>query len=243
LTNLVKNAIKFTNGGSIKFGYVKKDQYLEFYVKDTGIGIPADRQEAVFDRFVQADIGDTRVFEGSGLGLSISKAFVEMLGGRIWLESEEGKGTTFFFTIPYNVEREDHDECDDTVTANGTINDDKKLKILIADDDETSEMLVSIATKNYCREMLRAANGIDAVQLSRNHSDIDLILMDIKMPGMNGYDATREIRKFNKKVIIIAQTAYALAGERDAAIAAGCNDYIAKPFGQTALAELVNKYF
>lgn len=243
LTNLVKNAIKFTHSGSIHFGYVKKDQYLEFYVKDTGIGIPADRQEAVFDRFVQADIGDTRVFEGSGLGLSISKAFVEMLGGRIWLESEEGKGTTFYFTIPYSVEKEDNNGCDEAVTANVMRSGDKKLKILIADDDETSRMLVSIATEDYCREMLQTVNGVDAVELCRNHSDINLIFMDIKMPGMNGYDAVREIREFNNKVIIIAQTAYALAGERDAAITAGCNDYIAKPFNRVALAEVVNKYF
>jgi hypothetical protein len=104
LTNLVKNAIKYSNEGTIEFGYIKKDTIIEFYVKDTGIGIPKDRQLAIFERFIQADIADKMAQQGAGLGLSISKAYVEILGGKIWVESEEGIGSTFYFTLPYNVE-------------------------------------------------------------------------------------------------------------------------------------------
>jgi len=116
------------------------------------------------------------------------------------------------------------------------------LKILIAEDDEVSGLLISMAVKVFCQQVLKATNGVETVEICRNSPDIDFVLMDIKMPEMDGYEATRQIRKFNKDVIIIAQTAYALTGDREKAIAAGCNDYIAKPFGQALLATLLLKY-
>jgi CheY-like chemotaxis protein len=242
LTNLVKNAIKFTKTGTIEFGYEHKGGFLEFYVTDSGIGIPKERQEAIFERFVQADIGDKRAYQGSGLGLSIAKAYVEMLGGKIRLESEKGHGTKFYFTIPYKFEPE-KDIAKAESTVNQTGSEIPKLKILIADDDPSSELFLAIAVKKYCREVFKVRNGTDAIEICRNNPDLDLILMDIKMPEMDGYEATRQIREFNKQVVIIAQTAYALTGERDAAIAAGCNDYISKPFSVTALTTMVSKYF
>ncbi|MHB9138051.1 MAG: PAS domain S-box protein [Victivallaceae bacterium] len=242
LMNLVKNAIKFTSAGSIEFGYEKKGRELEFFVKDTGIGIPKDKQSTIFDRFVQVDILNANAFQGSGLGLSIAKAYVEMLGGKIWVESEEGKGSVFYFTIPYNAEPEAKSVIENVVPADGNENPVKSLKILIAEDDENSEKLIEITVKNIGREVLKAGTGVEAVVACRNNPDIDLILMDIAMPEMNGYEATRQIRKFNKDVIIIAQTAYALDGEREKIIEAGCNDYIAKPFKQVALMTLLKKY-
>jgi len=247
LTNLVKNAIKFTPSGSIEFGYEQKGQFLEFFVKDSGIGIPLGKESAVFDRFVQLHIGDKRAFQGAGLGLAISKAYVEMLGGKIWEESEEGRGSVFYFTIPYNTVTEEKSVIENAVpayiSAEKKESQIKKLKILIVEDDEKSEVLITIIVKNFNKEILKARTGLSAVDLCRNNPDIDLVLMDIEMPGMNGYEATGQIRQFNKDVIIIAQTAYALAGDREKAIAAGCNDYIAKPYNKTSLTALLKKYF
>ena len=247
LTNLVKNAIKFTPAGSIEFGYEKKGEFLEFFVKDTGIGIPRDKQAAVFDRFVQLHIGDRRAFQGAGLGLAITKAYVEMLGGRIWEESEEGKGTVFYFTIPYNAVTAEKSVIENAVPAEITADKKespvRKLKILIVEDDEKSEILITIIVKDFNKEILKARTGAAAVDFCRNNSDIDLVLMDIEMPELDGYEAARQIRQFNKDVVIIAQTAYALAGDRAKSIAAGCNDYIAKPYNKTSLTALLKKYF
>ena len=269
LINLVKNAIKYSDTGAIEFGYnlvqtrhalsrtetetdTKIDtetetrdalSVLQFYVKDTGIGVPADRQKAIFDRFVQADISDTRAYQGAGLGLSISKAFVEMLGGTIWVESEEGKGSTFYFTIPYQVPVEEKPIHSAIVPVAETENEISGLKILIAEDDPTSEMLISLALKSYSKEIIKVKSGNAALEICRNNPDIDLIMMDIKMKDLDGYEATRQIRLFNKEVIIIAQTAYALINEREKALEAGCNDYISKPISVDLLRGLVEKYF
>ncbi len=262
LTNLVKNAIKYTDQGTIEFGYTLKPivkpstrdivqssgraletHEVEFYVKDTGIGVPADRQQAIFDRFIQADIADTRAFQGAGLGLSIAKAYSEMLGGKIWVESEEGKGSTFYFTIPYNPVV-NVNPAGITFTPLGVTNDQtKKLKILIVEDDETSVLLLMLILKEYSRETLVVTTGVDAIEECRLNPDIDLVMMDIKMPVLDGYEAARQIREFNKDVVIIAQTAYGLSGDDDKAIAAGCNDYLAKPLDISILKGLMQKYF
>jgi PAS domain S-box-containing protein len=247
LTNLVKNAIKFTPTGVIEFGYHLSNAVLTFYVKDTGIGIPADRQQAVFDRFIQADIGDKRAFQGAGLGLSISKAYVQMLGGKIWVESEEGKGSTFYFTLPYECESQKYDSVNEMIygeQAKNEINPDGSgLKILIAEDDDISAKLVALEVKRYEKEILKVSTGVEAVKACRINPDIDLVLMDIKMPEMDGHEATRMIRQFNKEVVIIAQTAYALIGDREKALESGCNDYIAKPFDRVILTTMFEKYF
>lgn len=262
LTNLVKNAIKFTSKGSIEFGYtLKKDSEplrtehtstplsnlgqtaeLEFYVKDSGIGIPKDRLEVIFERFVQADTNDTNAFQGAGLGLSITKAYVEMLGGKIWVESEAGKGSTFYFTLPYRIEPIKGDSAKDELLPPAEVAPIKKLKILIAEDTESSEQLILIAVRTYAKEIICARTGTKAVETCRNNSDIDLVLMDIRMPEMDGFEATRQIRKFNKDVIIIAQTAYAFESDRKKAIAAGCDDYISKPISADELKQKVSKH-
>jgi hypothetical protein len=246
LTNLIKNAIKFTNEGSIEFGYhLKKDNgtaRLEFYVKDTGVGIPTDRQEAIFERFIQADISNLKVLQGTGLGLAITKAYVEILGGKIWIKSEEGIGSTFYFTTPCDIELEEELVIK---TDNVSIDEDKpteKLKILIAEDDEPSALLISLNVEAISREIITARTGKEAVDICRNNPDLNLILMDIQMPEMNGYEAARQIRQFNKDVVIIAQSAYALSLDRQKAIDAGCNDYISKPISKDDLLALIQKY-
>jgi len=252
LTNLIKNAIKFTECGSIEFGYVLKNLkkanqtenlLLEFYVKDTGIGIPANRQKAIFDRFVQADISDSRAFQGAGLGLSISKAYTEILGGNIWMESEEGKGSTFYFTIPYKPENDKKTEITSILPVVDPESYKPNLKILIAEDDSASKLLINLALKEYGKQIIEVTSGSEAVEACRQNPDIDLIMMDVKMTDMDGYKATKEIRKFNKDVVIIAQTAYALVNEKKIAIDAGCNDYISKPISLDLLKSLVQKYF
>lgn len=247
LTNLVKNAIKFCDHGIIDFGYELKTDCkipeLEFYVKDSGVGIPNGRQHAVFDRFIQADISDKRAFQGAGLGLSISKAYVEMLGGKIWVESEVGVGSSFYFTIPYNTIQKKETAPIKTLLEKEPENQVKNLKILIVEDDAISKLLIMKAVTKFSSEVLAVSTGRKAVEACRNNPDIDLIMMDINMPVMNGYEATEQIRKFNKNVIIIAQTANAFAGDKNNAIEAGCNDYISKPINRDLLSNLIRKYF
>ena len=224
-----------------KYFYDKKGDELEFFVSDTGIGIPKNRQMAIFERFIQADISDIHALQGAGLGLSISKAYVVLLGGRVWLESEEGKGSTFYFTLPYKTEPEENivlenDERygkeDGKVTLKGS-----GLKILIVEDDEISGMLLAAIVKELSKELLEVRTGIEAVDICHHNPDIDLILMD-----MDGYEATKQIRKFNKDVVVIAQTAFGLLGDREKAIKSGCNDYISKPFVKDKLLAIIRKH-
>jgi len=242
LTNLVKNAIKYSNTGIIEIGYNKRDSDLEFYVKDTGIGIPNDRHGAIFERFIQADIPGEWAQQGAGLGLSITKAYVEMLGGKIRVASQVSVGSTFYFTLPYNAVPINEPVVQQIVPSenNDLI---RKLKILIAEDDKVSEMLIDKTLKTFGKEIIKARTGVEAIEACKKNPDIDLVMMDIRMPDMGGYDATRQIRKFNKEVVIIAQTAHGLYGDREKAIEAGCNDYIAKPINKAELLLLIQKYF
>jgi signal transduction histidine kinase len=247
LINLVKNAIKYTNKGEIVFGYKVKEDVLEFFVKDTGIGIAMDRQKAIFERFIQADIEDKMARQGAGLGLAISKAYIAILGGEIWLESEIGKGSCFYFTLPNNRLSGEkivaQKPVSEQATANQTSPIDPGLKILLVEDDDVSGMLIGITINKFGENVLKARNGVEAVEACRQNLDIDLVLMDIRMPVMDGYEATHQIRQFNRDVVIIAQTAYGLTGDREKAIEAGCTDYISKPINKDALIVLIQKYF
>ncbi|MDD4145367.1 MAG: ATP-binding protein, partial [Prolixibacteraceae bacterium] len=243
LTNLIKNAIKYSQKGFIKFGYKKRGNYLEFFVKDTGIGIPEERQKAVFERFIQADIDNKMALHGAGLGLSISKAYVEMLGGKIWVESKEGVGSTFYFDLPYNTETQLKTKRNINIHPEKRQFNFDKLKILITEDDEISFILLNYIIKDFGKEIINAKTGYEAVDECRNNPDIDLILMDIQIPEMDGLETTRRIREFNKDVVIIAQTAYGLTGDREKCLEAGCNDYIVKPVNKNNLLKLLQKYF
>ncbi len=239
LSNLMNNAFKYTHKGSIELGCQRKGDMLEFYVKDTGIGIPGDRIDAVFERFVQADIDDKEVYEGTGLGLSISKAFIEMLGGRIGVHSELGVGSRFYFSIPFIVgsTQAQLSELSETDIQKKPL----ELNILIAEDDETTFEYLDIVLEEIAGKIIHARNGKEAIKLCKENPQLDLVLMDIKMPEMNGYEATREIRKFNRKLPIVAQTAFALVGDSDKALEAGCNDYISKPIDRIELMKLIQK--
>ena len=243
LTNLVKNSVKYSEKGTIEVGYTKTEEFLEFYVKDQGIGVPANRQAAIFERFVQADSSLSSAYEGAGLGLSIAKAFVEMLGGTISVKSEVGVGSTFSFSIPYIVATSTNGkEISKTVSISPADFPSKEFKILAVDDDEVSLNLLTRMLKGLTGSLILGESGREAIELCRQNPDIDIILIDIKMPEINGLEATREIRKFNKDVIIIAQTAYALSGDRELALSAGCNDYISKPVNKGKLLDLILKH-
>jgi PAS domain S-box-containing protein len=242
LGNLIKNAIKFTNEGSIEFGYEKKGNHVEFFVKDTGTGISDTKKKIIFERFRQGSDSLDRNYEGSGLGLSISKSYVEMLDGEIWVKSEERKGSTFYFTIPYYAVPEETKEITKIITEEDNNAQTGNLKILIAEDDEISYFILTKMLSKISKEVIRAKTGIEAVVACRSNPDIDLIMMDVKMPDMDGYETTLQIRLFNTKVIIIAQTAYGFSSDREKAIKAGCNDYISKPINKTLLLQLINKH-
>lgn len=242
LTNLIKNAIKFTHQGSIEFGFSKKGNDYEFFVSDTGIGIAHDKLEMIFERFVQADLTISKPYEGAGLGLAIARAYVEILGGRIWVESQPGAGSQFYFTIP-SAESQSIVLTEKEMLYKMTPGTSAVINVLIAEDTEHSDFYLTQVIKKYCKTIFHVKTGIQAVEVCKNNPAIDLILIDIKMPEMDGYQAVRLIRQFNQKVVIIAQTAYALTGDRENALDAGCNDYLAKPIKRETLLKTISRYF
>ncbi len=242
LTNFVKNAIKYSNNGNIEFGYEKKDENIEFYVKDTGIGIKNDMRKSIFDRFVQASNDKQNTIQGVGLGLSIARAYVEMLGGNIWVESEFGKGSIFYFTIPYVNSEEPNGLISITNVSNAELSKNKKsYKILVVDDVETSYFLLETILEKAGHEVKWAQNGNAAIKYCDKNNMIDLVLMDLNMPVMNGYEATKVIKKNHPNISIIAQTAYAISGDKEKALEVGCDDYISKPIDKTKLLSLIDK--
>lgn len=229
LTNLIGNAIKFTMQGHVKFGYSVKGNELEFFVEDTGIGIPPEMQQEVFKRFSQVESTLARQFGGSGLGLSISKAYVELLGGKMWLNSELDKGSTFYFTLPYKKAQKN--TFSEKQFANSIKTEVKITKtLLIAEDEDSNFMLLKEVLSDFSINIIRAINGIEAINICKMNKDINLVLMDIKMPVMDGYEATRQIKGFMPNLPIIAQTAYSTDIDKNKALACGCNDFISKPY-------------
>lgn len=227
VSNLINNAIKFTYSGKVEFGYALKDSFLEFYVSDTGIGISSDQHSNIFKTFYQVESALSRQFEGTGLGLSICKAYTELLGGEIWVISELGKGATFFFTIPYKpsdtLDISDFKPLDIPKQELS-----KPYTILVAENDDNNYKFIEQLLTSLGSTVIRALNGSDAIEKCKSLKNIDLVLMDVKMPVLDGYSATREIRKFLQDLPIIVQTAYSLDSEK--AIAAGGSDFISKPF-------------
>jgi|GEM_PF-5563276 len=236
LLNLLRNAIKFTQKGSVEFGYRERDNYLEFHVTDTGIGIPEEKQKAIFERFIQVDSSLSRGYEGAGLGLSISKAYVELLGGEMWLKSELGKGTSFFFTLPYRKQLMTFNAGEPFLSENNSKYNNKT--VLIVEDDDDSLMYLSILLRNTGCKIFKATSGVQAVELCHHHPEINLVLMDIKMPHMNGYLAAKLIREFRPNLPIIAQSAYYLDLEKYGDI---FNAYLSKPVRPDELKQKIDE--
>ena len=239
LSNLVNNALKFTDKGSIKLLYKLKENFLEFCVSDTGIGIRKEYHNRIFDRFYQVQNIMSRIYEGTGLGLAISKAYVELLGGKIWLSSEPGKGASFFFTIPYEKQNAEASVVKKTSITERFIFQ-KRKKILVVEDVESNFKLISYFLSGANTTILHASNGKEAVDTELTEKNIDLILMDIKMPVMDGFTATKLIREKNPTIPIIVQTAY--VDEKEKAFDCGCSGFISKPFDKKGLLRILSEY-
>ena len=240
LSNLLENAIKFTREGQVLVGYTLKHGQLEFFVKDTGIGIPESMHETIFNRFSQVESSISRQFGGSGLGLSISKAYVDLQGGKIWVESEPGEGSSFYFTLPYRHVSHANNRTDvspitlQTEEGQGTT-------FLVAEDEDLNFMLVRELLRKFEVKIIRAVNGAEAVEIART-TKVDMVLMDLKMPVMDGFEATRTIKSFLPDLPILALTAYSLEADRERAIQSGCADVIVKPINREYLYERLNAY-
>lgn len=250
LLNLLKNALKFTHTGHINFGYSfienGEKKMLRFYVEDTGIGVPVDKQEMIFTTFRQVEESLSKTYGGTGIGLSISKKLTELLGGRIWIESTFGKGSTFYFTIPVEMPETDNQQyqigfVDEATTVSRKPKSANEKIFLIVEDDETSFEFLQIVLEKPGTTIIWAKNGEEAVEYCKNVNDVTLVLMDINMDVMDGYDATKEIKKMHPDLPIIAQTANAIAGDREKTIKAGCDDYISKPINIEDLMDKIEK--
>ena len=240
-SNILKNSVKFTQEGSIEYGYtVGNGKEITFFVKDTGIGIAPEIQNIVFEKFRQADETFTRKYGGTGLGLSISKRLTELLNGNIWVESESGKGSTFFFMIP----------CRDLSwhISRGTMGDAQVLDflhnktILLVEDEESNFLLIKTIMKHSEATLLWSKNGKEGIEMIDAHDEISLVLMDIKMPVMDGYEATRISKTIRPKLPVIAMTAHALYGDEEKAFESGFDNYIPKPINKNLLFSILEQY-
>ena len=251
ISNLLENAFKFTSKGFVEFGYICKATghaplsrnaplSLQIYVKDTGIGIKPESQQIIFKRFSQEEKGLSRKVGGLGLGLSICKENAELIDGEITLQSEKGKGTTFFVTIPYkpvNLNTKTGQQKDRLLQQ-------KQFTILIAEDDYINYLYIKTLLDDFDKKLkiLRAKNGKEAIEICNKNNDIDLILMDLKMPIINGIEATKKIKQFRSDLPIVAQTAYSTKEDKNKAITAGCVDFISKPINKEILYKIINNY-
>lgn len=240
LSNLLSNAVKFTKKGKVDFGYTIEKSQINFYVKDTGIGIAEEKQKIIFDRFRQADIRYHRKFGGTGLGLAISKNLVKLLGGQIMVDSRKGKGSLFSFTLPLTVIESSRSPVLNIPDMN-SYNWRNKV-ILIVEDNELNLKLLRKMMEPTGAKIIFAKDGKPAIEECRTNTDIDVVLMDIQMPEMDGYEATRLIKSIRPELPVIAQTAYAMAEEKERIIEAGCDEYLAKPIRQRDLFQILSKY-
>lgn len=235
LYNLLDNAIKFTEKGKIEFGYILNNNTVEFFVSDTGIGIDSENHNLIFDRFRKTDFNSNKMYDGVGLGLTICKEFLKALGGNIWLESTTGIGSTFYFTIPYKKSKSDTEPL-----LNLKSHGKKPRKILVVEDDETSFEFIKTILNNENFTLIHAWNGNDGISLYEKNKDIDLIILDIKLPGMNGYEVLKAIRENDTHIPVIAQTAFVIGEERKKAIDSGFDEFLAKPYKKDDLLKRIN---
>ncbi len=237
LTQLISNAIKFTDKGNVEFGYtVKNNDLLQFYVKDNGPGLSKEEQDMIFEKYMLVDKPDSKTKSESGLGLAIAKAYIELLGGKIWVESIENKGSTFYFTIAYN--KEPGSNTHETTMEDKNNWSDKTF--LIVEDDKSSSRFLQEVLKRTGARLIFTSDGEKAIEICEAEENLDLILMDVQLPTLSGYEATKRIKKMRPNLPVIAQTANAFADERNKAMEAGCSEYITKPLNKEKLLTIIN---
>ncbi|KPK87352.1 MAG: hypothetical protein AMS27_02630 [Bacteroides sp. SM23_62_1] len=246
-TNLIHNALKFTFEGYVEFGYeLVKQSQIRFFIKDTGIGIPKEKQDIIFDRFRQVDESISSQFGGTGLGLAISKNLIEILGGEISVLSIPFQGSEFSFTLPVKETRKKEFDVTSPVMHDDEspikLPDLNGKKILVVEDDSSNYLFIESFLKRSSAKILWAKDGLQAIEIFKMEDNIDLIIMDIRMPNMDGIEATQKIRKINKKIPVIALTAYAFTNDQEKSIRAGCNDFLSKPVKIEALSGTLKKY-
>ena len=245
LINLLKNSLKFTSKGYIEFGFNNFEKagikYLKFFVKDTGIGIDKEHHDAIFNIFRQIDGTHTREYGGAGIGLSIAKRIVEILGGEIWVDSELGKGSKFFFIVPA-LSEEIQTESKTFDTIRDVALDFSGKTILIAEDEVSNFEFLRIFLTNMNIRVLWAKNGIEVIDQCEADPSINLVLMDIKMPLMDGFEATRILKERRPELPVIAQTAYAITADKEDLVKAGFDEYLYKPLQIKKLKDLLKKY-
>ena len=231
LSHLLNNSIKFTEEGCIEVGCIVEDsENLLFYVKDTGIGIPKEKQRLIFDRFRQVDESFTRTYAGTGLGLAICEGILKLLHGKIWVESSENNGSVFYFTIPYYPFIEEKNGINIVSKQERSYNWENYTILIVEDDDVSYDFLNEVFIHTNCE-----------IQLFQSKKT-DLILLDIQLPEMDGFQIAKEIKKINASIPIIAQTAHAMAGDRQRCIEAGCSDYLSKPVQFELLLDTIDYY-
>lgn len=241
LSNLLGNALKFTDNGVISFGYSVEDGFLHFFVEDNGRGIPHDKIDSIFERFQQSTFEDATLHGGTGLGLAICKGLVEVLGGQISVRSQFGFGSRFEFSIPTEVHKSTK-SINDHLDLNNVQKCLENKTILLAEDDPSIQFYYETVFELYNSNLIVANNGQEAVDIFKKNPNIDIVLMDIRMPDLNGYEATREILNINSNTPIIAQTAYIMADEKEKCLKAGCIDYLTKPIKKEELVNTILKY-
>ncbi len=241
LINLINNALKFTNQGFIEYGYQLNQSNILFFVRDTGIGIAPENQHLIFERFRQIDTSSTTLRGGTGLGLAITKALVEKMGGSIWVDSTIGKGSVFYFQFPLKPDIGKDKIVKEKAFFKRSQPDWEHQTVLIAEDEDYNYLYLAELLEPYKLNIIRVRTGVEAIDACKQNK-IDLVLMDIKMPIMNGYEASRQLKILFPNLPIIAQTAYAMSDDREKAKAAGCDQYIPKPIKRDILIELMNIY-
>jgi PAS domain S-box-containing protein len=240
MNHLIDNSIKFTNQGGISVGYKIDGSDIHFFVKDTGVGIQRENWQQIFGYFMQENSTTNRGYEGSGLGLPIAKGFVELLGGKIWLDSEKGKGTTFFFSIPCEVNQPAEKKKQSNYP--GFSADGEKQTILVVEDDNSNFVYISALLKRVSISVLHAEDGFDAILCVQNHPEIKLVLMDLKIPEMDGFEATQQIKLLRNDLPVIAVTAYSGTDDKQKALEAGCDDIITKPLKKEQLFQKIEQF-
>ncbi len=241
VSNLINNAIKFTDKGFVEVGIEKENGSVRIYVKDTGIGIDQDKLESIFYRFIQGHKTKTKIYGGTGLGLAISKNLAELLGGTIGVQSTFEEGSEFWFTLP--LDEVQHNPSLNINHQEQTITNWKEKTILIAEDDDLNFRLITEGLKKTRIKIIRAKDGEETLRLFNRHADqLELVLMDIRMPEIDGYECTRIIKSKYPEMPVIAQTAYAMSAERDQTKQVGCDDYISKPMNMKHLIEKMSRY-
>jgi signal transduction histidine kinase/ActR/RegA family two-component response regulator len=242
--NLLNNAIKFTSKGFVEFGFKLVDKnHAYFYVRDTGIGIPVEKHNQIFDRFMQLEDSYTKEYGGTGLGLTITKNIITLMGGNIWVESEPGEGTTFHFILPKIFGNEEDAGKEDMqlseIKKRLALN---KFKILIAEDEEINYYYLKEVLRRNGARVIWAKNGLEVINMVESNPNIDMVLMDIKMPEVNGLEAIKYIRLIRPDLPVIAQTAYVMDNDREICLKAGCVDFIAKPIKAGQLLEMIARH-